>query len=177
MKGHISRTADIRKHFPTGLSMEKRRRLLTDTNQRTGRFYFKSQKSIFTYQSIYQSIDRYINVRTKCVEGHISRTANSSTYLLTDISTETWRTHWFIDTTMKWLLRPLTSRLVNMVPPVDQRKVAGSTVYDKAVRVMAEDECNRLYGSHKKVNMVEGFFYVDQNITKQRRKQFYVIYD
>ena len=64
-----------------------------------------------------------------------------------------------------------------MVPPVDQRKVVGSTVHAEAIHVMAEAEYNRRYGSQKKVKMVEGFFYVDQQITKQRRKQFYIISD
>ena len=63
-----------------------------------------------------------------------------------------------------------------MVPPVDLRKVVGSKVHDKAIRVMAESECNILYGSQKKVNMVEGVvIHVDLQITKQRRKQLYVI--
>ena len=35
-------------------------------------------------------------------------------------------------------------------------KVVGSTVHSKLVHVMAEAEYNRLYGSQKKVNMVEG---------------------
>ena len=39
------------------------------------------------------------------------------------------------------------SRLVSMVPPVDQRKVIGSTVHAKDISVMAEAECNRIYGS------------------------------
>ena len=70
------------------------------------------------------------------------------------------------------------SRLVNMVPPVDQRKVVGSTVHAKAIHVMAEAEYNILYGSQKKVKMVEGVVdNVDQKITKQRRKKFYVITD
>ena len=43
-----------------------------------------------------------------------------------------------------------------MVPPVDIRKVVGSTVYAKAINVMAEAERNRLSGSQKKVKMVEG---------------------
>ena len=47
------------------------------------------------------------------------------------------------------------SRPVNMVPPVDLRKVVGYTVRAKAIHVMAESEFNRLYGSQKKVNMVE----------------------
>ena len=65
-----------------------------------------------------------------------------------------------------------------MVPPVDQRKVVGSTVHAKSIHVMAEAECNRLYGSQKKVKMVEGVVInVDLKITKQRRKQFYVISD
>ena len=65
-----------------------------------------------------------------------------------------------------------------MVPPVDQRKVVGSTVHAKAINVIAEYECQRIYGSHKKVKMVEGVVVnIDQQITKQRRKQFYVISD
>ena len=60
-----------------------------------------------------------------------------------------------------------------MVPPVDQRKVVGPTVHAKAIHVIAEAERNRLYGSQKKVEMVEGVVdNVDQKITKQRRKQF-----
>ena len=43
---------------------------------------------------------------------------------------------------------------------------------------MAEAECGRIYGSQKKVNMVEGVFVnVDLKITKQRWKQLYVIVD
>ena len=65
-----------------------------------------------------------------------------------------------------------------MVTPVDQRKVVGSTVYAKAINVMSEFECNRLYGSQNKVNRVEGVVVnVDQQITKQKRKKFYVISD
>ena len=66
-----------------------------------------------------------------------------------------------------------------MVSPVDQRKVVGSTVHAKLIHVMAESECQRLYGSQNKVNMVEGVIVVnvDQQITKQRRNQFYVIAD
>ena len=65
-----------------------------------------------------------------------------------------------------------------MVPRVDQRKVVGSTVHDKSIRLMAEAECNTLYGSQKKVNMVEGVVInVDRKVTKQRRKQLYVIAD
>ena len=41
---------------------------------------------------------------------------------------------------------------------------------------MAEAECNIIYGSQKKVKMVEGVVVrADQQITKQRRKQFYAI--
>ena len=41
---------------------------------------------------------------------------------------------------------------------------------------MAEAECNRIYGSQKKVEMVEEVVVdVDQEITKQSWKQFYVI--
>ena len=65
-----------------------------------------------------------------------------------------------------------------MVPPVDQRKVVGSTVHAEAIHIMAEAEYNRLYGSQKKVEMVEGVVVnFDQQITKQRRKQLYVIAD
>ena len=65
-----------------------------------------------------------------------------------------------------------------MVPPVDQRKVVGYTVHAKAICVMDETECNILYGAQKKVKMVEGVVVnVDQQITNQRRKQFYVIAD
>ena len=65
-----------------------------------------------------------------------------------------------------------------MVPPVDIRKVVGSTVHAKSIHVMAKAECNRLYGSHNKVKMVEGVVInVNLQITKQRRKQFYVIAD
>ena len=65
-----------------------------------------------------------------------------------------------------------------MVTPVDLSKVVGSTVYAKAIHVMTEDECNIIYGSHNKVNMFEGVVInVDLQITKKRRKQFYVIAD
>ena len=64
-------------------------------------------------------------------------------------------------------MRPLLPRLVNMVPPVDLSKVVGSIVHSKFMHVMAESECNILYGSQKKVNMVEGVVInVDQKITK-----------
>ena len=43
-----------------------------------------------------------------------------------------------------------------MVPPVDQMRVVGSTVHAKDIRIMAEVECQRLYGSQKKAKMVEG---------------------
>ena len=70
------------------------------------------------------------------------------------------------------------SRLVNMVPSVDLRKVVVSTVHTKVINVMAEAECNRIYGSQKKVKMVEGVVInVDLQITKQSQKQFYVIAD
>ena len=63
-----------------------------------------------------------------------------------------------------------------MVPPVNQRNLVGSTAHAKYIRVLDEDKCNRLFGSQKKVNMVEGVVAnVDQQITKQRRKQLYVI--
>ena len=58
-----------------------------------------------------------------------------------------------------------------MVYPVDQRKVVGSIVYSKAINVMTEAECQRLYGSKNKVKMVEGVVInVDQKSTKQRWK-------
>ena len=73
---------------------------------------------------------------------------------------------------------PLVSIPVNMVPPSDVRKLVGSTVRAKATHVMAEAECNILYGSQKKVKMVEGFVInIDLQITNQRRKQLYVISD
>ena len=59
----------------------------------------------------------------------IRRTAYSSTGLPTDLSTKTHRTHIFMNKTTKQLLRPLMSRPDNMVPPVDLRKVVGSTVH------------------------------------------------
>ena len=43
-----------------------------------------------------------------------------------------------------------------MVPPVDLRKVVGSTVHAKVIFIMDEAEFNRLLGSQKKVKMVEG---------------------
>ena len=65
-----------------------------------------------------------------------------------------------------------------MFKPADQRKVVGSTVHAKSMHVMAEAEYNRLYGSQKKVKMVEGVvFNVDQKITKQRPKKLYDISD
>ena len=83
----------------------------------------------------------------KWAEEHISRISDISTYFPTDLSTETWRTHLFIDTRPELILRPLTSHLFIMVPPVDQRRVLGSTVHAKFIHVMAEAERNRLYGS------------------------------
>ena len=63
-----------------------------------------------------------------------------------------------------------------MVYPVDQSRAVGSTVHAKAIHVMAEAERRRLYGSQKKVKMVEEVVVnVDLKITKERRKQFYVI--
>ena len=63
-----------------------------------------------------------------------------------------------------------------MVPPVDQSKVVVSTVRAKYFHVMSESECNRLYGTQKRVRRVEGLVVnIYQQITKQRRKQFYVI--
>ena len=41
------------------------------------------------------------------------------------------------------------SRPVNMVIPVDIRKVVGSTVHAKSIRVMAEAEYNRIYASQR----------------------------
>ena len=65
-----------------------------------------------------------------------------------------------------------------MVPPVDLRKVVGSKVNTRSIHVMAESECNILYGSQNKVKMIEGFVInVDLQITKKRRKHFYVISD
>ena len=90
------------------------------------------------------------------MEGRISRTAYSSKNFPTDLSMEIQRTHLFIDKTTAWLLCPLTSRLVNMINPVYQRKVVSSTVHDKYIHVMAEAECQRLYRSQKKADMVEG---------------------
>ena len=43
-----------------------------------------------------------------------------------------------------------------MVHPIDRRNVVGSTVHYKSINVMAEAEYNRIYGSQKKVKMVEG---------------------
>ena len=63
-----------------------------------------------------------------------------------------------------------------MVPTVGLRKVVGSTVHSKDIHVMAKSICNKIYGSHKKVKMVEGVVInVDRQITKKSRKQFYVI--
>ena len=60
---------------------------------------------------------------------------------------------------------------INYVPPVDQSKVVGSTVHAKAIHLMAEASLNRLYGSQKKVKMVEGVVVnFDQQITKQRER-------
>ena len=48
--------------------------------------------------------------------------------------------------------------------------MVGSTVCVKAMNVMSETECQRLYGSHKKVKMVEGVVVnVDLQITKKIR--------
>ena len=70
------------------------------------------------------------------------------------------------------------SRLINMVPDVDQSKVVGSTVHAKAIHIMAEAECNIIYGSKKNLKMLEGVVInVYLQITKQRRNQFYVIAD
>ena len=52
-----------------------------------------------------------------------------------------------------------------MVPPVVQSKVVGFTVHAEAIHVMAEAECNRIYGSQKKVKMFEGVVVnVDQKL-------------
>ena len=59
---------------------------------------------------------------------------------------------------MTWLLSPFMSRLINIVYPVDKSRVLGSTVHAKAIHVMAEVERQRLYGSQKKANIVEGAF-------------------
>ena len=75
------------------------------------------------------------------------------------------------NTTTKSLLRPLTSRLVSIVPLVDQSKVFGSIVYDKAICVMAKAEFNRIHGAQKKVKIFEGVVVnVYQQITDQRWK-------
>ena len=67
---------------------------------------------------------------------------------------------------------------VNMVTPVDLRKVVGYTVHDKAIHDMDEAEFNILYDSQKKVKIVEGVVVnVDLKITKLRRKQLYVMSD
>ena len=76
-----------------------------------------------------------------------------------------------IDTTTTKLLRTLMSRLVNMFLPVDQRNVVGSAVHTKSIPAMAEAECNRRYGSQKKVKMVERVVVnVDLQIIKQRQE-------
>ena len=112
------------------------------------------------------------------MDGHISKIVEISAHLPTDLLTDTLRKYIFIDTTTKWLFRPLTTRTVRMAPPVDLRKVVGYTVHAKAIHVMDESEWNRLYGSQKKVRMAEGVVIdVDLQITKQRRKEFYVISD
>ena len=57
---NIITTADTRTHYLTDPSTERRIPLLTDKNQGvtgTGRVYFQSETSIFTYWSINQSID------------------------------------------------------------------------------------------------------------------------
>ena len=65
-----------------------------------------------------------------------------------------------------------------MVFTFGQRKLVGYTVHAKSMHVMSEDECSRLYGSQKNVQMVEGVVVnVDQKNTNQRRNQFYVISD
>ena len=59
-EGHISTTAEIRKHYLTDLSTERLISLLMDTNQemtKTGPVYFQSETSIFTYWSIDKSND------------------------------------------------------------------------------------------------------------------------
>ena len=58
-----------------------------------------------------------------------------------------------------------------MVLPVYQRKLIGSQVHAKYICVINEAECNILYGSQKKVKMVEGVVVnVGQKITKKSRK-------
>ena len=65
-----------------------------------------------------------------------------------------------------------------MFSPVDQINIVGSKVHAKSIHVMAESECQILYGSQKKMRMVEGVVVnVGQQITNQRLKQFYVIAD
>ena len=60
-----------------------------------------------------------------------------------------------------------------MVPPVDQRKLVRSTVHAKAVHVMTKDELNRLYGSQKKAERVDGVVVnVDQQITNIGRRNY-----
>ena len=56
-----------------------------------GRVYFKHQTLIFTYLFIDQSIDQFIDGRTKWTEGQIIRKAGSSTRFPTDLSMETHR--------------------------------------------------------------------------------------
>ena len=74
-------------------------------------------------------IDQSINGRTKLMVDHISRAADRSKRLPTDLSTKTHRTHIFMNKTTKRLLRPLISRPDNMVPPVDLKNLVGSTVH------------------------------------------------
>ena len=57
---HISSTSDIKTCYLNDISTDTRRHLLTEKNQGmmgTGRVYFKSETSIFTYRSINKSID------------------------------------------------------------------------------------------------------------------------
>ena len=64
-----------------------------------------------------------------------------------------------------------------MIGPLDQLSER-STVHTESIHVMAEAECNILYGSQKKVKMVEeGVLNVYQQIIKQSCKQFYIIAD
>ena len=52
MKRHISTIADMRTNFLNDLLTERQISLLTDTNQGvtgTGRVYFQSEISVFTY--------------------------------------------------------------------------------------------------------------------------------
>ena len=79
--------------YLTDISTETLIRLSTDTNRWVtgmGGVYFKSETSIFTYLSINRSIDLSTD-RIKWTEGNMSRTPESRTHYLTNISMETWR--------------------------------------------------------------------------------------